>query len=60
MDQLIHKNRRAPNPSNQVDELTELAVVAYAVDQPDYGQHRTSNALRKSGVFVSGSGVRSI
>ncbi len=29
-------------------------------DQPAHGQHRTSNELRKAGVFVSGSGVRSI
>jgi hypothetical protein len=41
-----------------VDEPTELAAVAYAVDRPAQGQHRTSNALRKSGVFVSGSEVR--
>lgn len=27
---------------------------------PAHGQHRTSNELRKRGVFVSGSGVRSI
>jgi transposase InsO family protein len=34
--------------------------MAYAVDFPAHGQHRTSNELRKKGVFVSGSGVRSI
>jgi transposase InsO family protein len=43
-----------------VDESIELAVKAYAVDFPAHGQHRTSNELRKQGVFVSGSGVRSI
>jgi transposase InsO family protein len=32
----------------------------YAVAQPAHGQHRTSNELRKQGVFVSGSGVSSI
>jgi hypothetical protein len=43
-----------------VDETTEQAVTAHAIEQPDHGQHRTSNELRKKGVFVSGSGVRSI
>ena len=34
--------------------------MAYAVEYPAHGQHRTSNELRKSGIYVSGSGVRSI
>ena len=60
IDNLINKTRRAPNTKNRVDEATEQAVAAYAIEQPAHGQHRTSNELRKSGVFVSGSGVRSI
>ena len=60
LDALIDKNRRSPNIKNRVDEETELAVKAYAVDQPAHGQQRTSNELRKKGIFVSGSGVRSI
>ncbi|MIG41066.1 transposase, partial [Salmonella enterica subsp. enterica] len=36
------------------------AVIDYAVAFPAHGQHRTSNELRKQGVFISGSGVRSI
>lgn len=32
----------------------------YAIEFPAHGQHRTSNELRKKGVFISGSGVRSI
>ena len=59
-DALIDKNRRAPNIKNRVDEATEQAVIDYAIAQPAHGQHRTSNELRKKGVFVSGSGVRSI
>ena len=43
-----------------MDEATEQAVVAYAIDQSAHGQHRTSNEPRKFGVFVSGSGVRLI
>ena len=60
LDNLINKSRRTPNTKNRVDEATEQAVINYAVEQPAHGQHRTSNELRKIGVFVSGSGVRSI
>jgi len=60
IDALIEKTRRAPNIKNRVDEATEQAVINYAVEYPAHGQHRTSNELRKRGVFVSGSGVRSI
>jgi len=60
IDSLISKSRRTPNMKNRVDEATEKAVIEYAVDFPAYGQHRASNELRKVGIFVSGSGVRSI
>ena len=57
---LLDKSRRQPNLKNRVDEETETAVVEYALEQPAHGQVRTSNELRKRGVFVSPSGVRSI
>ena len=60
VDALINQNRRVPNTKNRVDEQTERMVVEYAVEFPAYGQARASNELRKMGVFVSGSGVRSI
>lgn len=60
MDALINRSRRAPNFKNRTDEATEQAVVDYAVAFPAHGQHRTSNELRKQGVFISGSGVRSV
>ena len=60
LDALVDKSRRAPNIKNRVDDETEKAVVQYAIEYPAHGQHRTSNELRKQGVFVSGSGVRSI
>jgi transposase InsO family protein len=60
VEALIDKSRRSPNLKNRVDEAIEKAVKAYAVEFPAYGQHRTSNELRKQGLFVSGSGVRSI
>lgn len=60
VDSLINRTRRTPNLKNRVDETVEKAVLDYALEQPAHGQHRTSNELRKKGVFVSGSGVRSI
>ena len=60
LDGLINHSRRVPNLRNRVDDSTEKAVISYAVDFPAHGQHRTSNEFRKRGVFVSGSGVRSI
>ncbi len=50
----------APNLKNRTDEATEQAVVDYAVAFPTHGQHRASNELRKQGVFISDSGVRSV
>lgn len=60
VDSLINRSRRTPNLKNRVDETVEKAVLDYALEQPAHGQHRTSNELRKKGIFVSGSGVRSI
>ena len=47
VDALINKNRRVANVKNRIDPAIEQAVVAYAIDQPAHGQHRTSNELRK-------------
>jgi transposase InsO family protein len=60
VDALFDRERKKPNLKNRVDEATEEAVKHYAVEYPAYGQARTSNELRKQGVFVSPSGVRSI
>lgn len=60
VDALISKDRRRPNLKNRIDEQTEAAVVAYAVEEPAHGQVRASNELRKKGVFISPSGVRCV
>ena len=60
IESLFDQSRRKPNLKNRVDEATEQAVIAYAIEYPAHDQHRTSNELRKQGIFVSGSGVRSI
>jgi hypothetical protein len=60
VEALFERTRRKPNLSNRVDDATEQAVIKSATDFPAYGQARTSKELRKLGVFVSPSGVRSI
>lgn len=57
---LLDKSRLRPNLKNRLDEETENAVVNYAIEQPAHGHVRTSNELRKRGVFASPSGIRSI
>jgi transposase InsO family protein len=60
VEALLDKNRRKPNLKNRIDQETEQAVLVYAVEFPAHGQLRVSNQLRKQGVFISPSGVRSI
>ena len=60
VDALIDANRRKPNIKNRVEEATEAAITAFALEQPAFGQVRVSNELRKRGIFVSPSGVRSV
>jgi hypothetical protein len=60
VEALLERPRRAPNLKNRVDLETENAVVEYAIEYPAHGQVRVSNELRKRGVFISASGVRSI
>jgi transposase len=60
VESLMDKTRRKPNLINRVDDETEKAVLEYAIEFPAHGQLRTSNELRKKGVFVSPSGTRSI
>jgi len=60
VEALFEVTRKRPNLKNRVDNQTEEAVTAFAIEFPAFGQARTSNELRKRGVFVSPSGVRSI
>jgi hypothetical protein len=60
IDNLISKSQKPPDTKNRAHETTAQAVMSYAIEQPAHGQERTSNELRKSGVFLSGRGVRSI
>lgn len=60
VEALFGQTRRKPNLKNRIDDKTETAVIDYAVEFPAHGQARTSNELRKRGIFVSPSGARCI
>jgi hypothetical protein len=60
VEALFERTRHKPNLANRVDQATEDAVIKSATEFPAYGQARTSNELRKLGVFVSPSGIWSI
>jgi hypothetical protein len=53
-------SRKKPVLKNRVEEHVEKAVVDFAISQPAYGQLRVSNELKKKGIFLSPSGVRSV
>jgi hypothetical protein len=53
-------SRKKPCIRNRVEEHVEKAVVDFAIEKPAYGQLRTSNELKKKGIFVSPGGVRSV
>lgn len=60
IEALIDANRRKPNIRNRIDEITENAVVGFAIEFPAYGQARASNELRKRGICISSAGVRCV
>ena len=53
-------SRKKAIPKNRVDEAVEEGVVAFAIEQPAYGQVRVANEMRKQGLFISPGGVRSV
>ncbi|GLE84051.1 IS481 family transposase [Pseudomonas aeruginosa] len=57
---LAEISRKKPNLKNRADPRIEEAVVAFAVEQPAFGQVRVANELRKRGLSVSPAGVRTI
>ena len=46
-------SRKKPILANRVDPEIEQAVVAFAIEQPAYGQVRVSNELKKQGKLIS-------
>lgn len=60
-EEALFKNRhRKPNLKNRVPEDVERRVVEYAYEYPSHGQQRACEELRKEGVRVSPTGIRSI
>jgi transposase InsO family protein len=53
-------SRRKPCMKNRVEQYVEEAVVAFAFENPAYGQLRVSNDLKRRGIFVSPCGVRGV
>jgi transposase InsO family protein len=60
MEALLHKDRRRANLKNRMDQATEAAILAFALENPAAGQVRVSNELRKRNIVVSPTGVRSV
>lgn len=53
-------NRRVPNVKNRIEAHIEERVVAFAIENPAFGQTRASNELKKEGLFISPCGVRCV
>ncbi len=60
VDALINLSKKVPNRKNRVAPEIEKALVQIAIDQPAWGQVRTSNELRKKGLSISPAGVRCV
>lgn len=57
---LLDISRKKPCLKNRVAQEIEEAVRRLAIEKPAFGQQRASNELKKEGIFVSPSGVRSV
>lgn len=53
-------NRRVPNVKNRIEAHIEERVVAFAIENPAFGQTRASNELKKESLFISPCGVRCV
>lgn len=59
-DALRELSRSKPNLHNRVESAVEEAVCQMAISQPQFGQVRASNELKKEGIMLSPGGVRCV
>lgn len=57
---LREMSRKKPNIKNRIEAHIEERVVAFAIENPAFGQTRASNELKKEGLFISPCGVRCV
>ena len=60
VDQLVNKSKRGRNIKNIIDQTTEEAVKALAINKPAYGDTPASNELQRQGLSISPAGVRCV
>lgn len=60
IDGLLEKSRKKPRIGNRVVPEVEEALLEYCLHEPTHGQIRVANELKRKGVHISVSGVRSI
>ena len=53
-------SRKKPNLKNRIASELEEAAKEYAIDNPGHGQVRASNELRKKGILINPSTIRSV
>jgi len=53
-------SRKKPILKNRIELEIEKRVIAFATENPAFGQVRVSNELKKEGVFISPAGVRCV
>lgn len=60
-EEALHEiSKSKPLYANRVSEDIEKAVIEIAIEFPAYGQERAANELKKRGILISASGIRSV
>lgn len=57
---LLDISRKKPNLKNRIDPELEKIAVEYGIEYPGHGQVRASNELRKKGILINPTTIRSV